>query len=96
MYPLWLQTLQHHLAAGHITRREFVRRAALLGFSAPAISAALAACGGGGGQASPTAQGNAASTPAIRIEQNVTATPSPATPTPAASPAGKSGGSVNL
>jgi len=96
MYPLWLRTLQHHLAAGHITRREFVRRAALLGFSAPAISAALAACGGGGGQASPTAQGNAASTPAIRIEQNVTATPSPATPTPAASPAGKSGGSVNL
>lgn len=95
MYEPWFRTLQHHLAAGHLTRRQFVQRATALGFSTAAISTALASCGGGGGQASPTAAQGAA-TPPIRIEQNVTPAPSPVAPSPAPAVEGPTGGSVNL
>lgn len=37
--------LMHQLIESHLNRREFVRRAAALGFSAPAIAGFLAACG---------------------------------------------------
>jgi peptide/nickel transport system substrate-binding protein len=46
MAHIHLEALQAHLTAGHISRRDFLKRAAALGFSLPVISAALAACGG--------------------------------------------------
>src|SRR5688500_11987779 len=41
------ERLAQDLLAGRIDRRTFLRRAALLGLSLPAIQAILAACGGG-------------------------------------------------
>lgn len=43
-----LDDLTNELASGQATRREFVRRAAALGLSAPVIGSILAACGGDG------------------------------------------------
>src|ERR687894_607529 len=45
------RSLERALLEGHLTRRDFIRRAAALGLSAATISTALAACGG---TASPT------------------------------------------
>lgn len=42
-------TLVDDLYSGRLTRREFARRAALLGLAVPTTSALLAACGSGGG-----------------------------------------------
>jgi basic membrane protein A and related proteins len=53
-----LRPLVDDLRRGHLSRREFVRRAAVLGLSGPIIAAFLAACGG----ASP--RPSAAATPA--------------------------------
>jgi len=48
--------LIHGAMAGRISRRDFVTRALVLGFSASGIAAVLAACGGGGGaKPAPTA-----------------------------------------
>lgn len=45
MTHAFLTLLQEHLRAGHLSRRDFIKRATALGFSMPVISAALAACG---------------------------------------------------
>lgn len=59
--------------SGRITRREVLRRAALLGLSAPAISALLVACGA----ASPTPTPLASSSAAPTTGASVGASPSP-------------------
>ncbi len=95
MYEHWLRTLQQHLAAGHLTRRQFVQRATALGFSAAAISTALAGCGGAQ-PTNPTPATGGPATPPIRIEQNVTPTPGAPAPSPTPAATGQTGGSVNL
>lgn len=84
--------------AGHINRRDFVKRATALGFSAPVIAAALAACGGSSTKSTATTSGGAGAataTSAITVNQN-------ASPAAAGSPAatqassGPSGGTVTL
>ena len=93
-----LVNLQRHLMAGHINRRDFVKRATALGFSAPVIAAALAACGGSSTKSTATTAGGAGATTAtsaITVNQN-------ASPAAAGSPAatqassGPAGGSVTL
>jgi peptide/nickel transport system substrate-binding protein len=109
MNDVWVQSLRRHLEAGHLSRRDFAKRAAALGLSVPAISAILAACGGDddkdtGSDTTPASGGaQATATEAnITVNQNVTATTGTSnegTPETAASPTeaeptGKSGGSV--
>lgn len=90
MPHIFLTTLQEHLKAGHIDRRQFMKRAAALGFSAPIIAAALAACGGdddddddtdgdassGDATAADAAEPTATEAGGVTVNQNVTATPS--------------------
>jgi peptide/nickel transport system substrate-binding protein len=54
--------LVESFAKGRISRRDFVRRGALLGLSAPLISAVLAACGDDDGGSTTTAGGTTATT----------------------------------
>ncbi|HWF25406.1 MAG TPA: ABC transporter substrate-binding protein, partial [Solirubrobacteraceae bacterium] len=51
------------LVAGHISRRQFVRRGAVMGMSASALSAVLAACGGANSTSSTPSTSTAAGTP---------------------------------
>lgn len=109
MNQQWLDTLTAHLQAGHISRRDFVKRAAALGLSAPAIATVLAACGGSSEKATSTtapSTGGAAASPTatqgITIQQNVTPAASPegspageSSPTTAA-PSGAAGGAVKF
>jgi peptide/nickel transport system substrate-binding protein len=95
-----LQLLQHHFMAGHLNRRDFVKRASVMGFSMAAISAALAACGGSSSKstASTSSGGSGATTAtsAITINQNASPVASGGgTPTTSTS-SGASGGSVTL
>ena len=95
-----LQLLQHHFMAGDLSRRDFIKRASVMGFSMAAITAALAACGGSSNKATSTTSsgGSGATTPTAAITINQNASPSSstgATPTSATS-AGPSGGSVTL
>ena len=98
-----LQLLQQHFMAGDLSRRDFIKRASVMGFSMAAITAALAACGGSSNKAtsttnSTTSSGSGATTPTTAITINQNASPSSstgATPTSATS-AGPSGGSVTL
>lgn len=106
----WLANLQQHLMAGHISRRNFVKRAAALGISAPVISAALAACGSSSSSTPTTAaastattsSGAAATTPtpteAITVNQNASpvAVASPSAAATQAPNTGPSGGTVTL
>jgi peptide/nickel transport system substrate-binding protein len=109
MNDIWASSLRRHLEAGHITRRDFAKRAAALGLSVPAISAILAACGGSdnnkGSDKTPSASSGAAASPTksnITVNQNVTATtgaggtPEAASSPTAAEPTGAAGGSVTL
>jgi peptide/nickel transport system substrate-binding protein len=69
--PLELDLVENY-AQGKITRRQFVKRATVIGLSLPAVSAVIAACStpapassapsasAGGGEASPSAVGSAA------------------------------------
>jgi peptide/nickel transport system substrate-binding protein len=66
-----VQELVRIVIDGGIDRREFLRRAAALGFSATAISTALAACGGTSGTSSPTST-QAASAAASAVKQGGT------------------------
>ena len=56
--PLQLDVVESY-AQGKLTRRQFIRRATVLGLSLPAISAVIAACGDGAATAGPTATGAA-------------------------------------
>jgi peptide/nickel transport system substrate-binding protein len=51
------------LVAGHISRRQFVRRGAVIGMSASALTAVLAACGGANNTSSTPSTSTAAGTP---------------------------------
>ena len=51
-----LNELRTDYMAGHMTRRELLRRAAIIGLSGPALGAFLAACGSGTGTVKSTAR----------------------------------------
>lgn len=85
MAHLFLSTLQEHLKAGHISRRQFMKRAAALGVSMPVISAALAACEADDeddddadvddeSDSDVGAESDPTSSEGITVDQNVTAT----------------------
>jgi len=112
MNQRWLDSLTAHLQAGHLSRRDFVKRAAALGLSAPAITAVLAACGGDDDKDTPAATTAAPTTAApgaeptatkgVTIQQNVTPAASPegspvAESSPtSAAPSGAAGGSITV
>jgi len=73
--------LYDSLIAGRIGRRDFVRRAAALGFSASAIAIALAACGG---ETSPTAAPTTVATTGAGGTQPTLVVASSARPSPTA------------
>jgi ABC-type transport system substrate-binding protein len=92
-----------------LSRRNFVKRAAALGLSIPAVATLLAACGGSDDKATATkgaaAGGGTTPTSAVSVDQNSTATSAPSTGgspvAPEASPTtapstGKAGGSINV
>jgi len=58
------QELARSALSGRLSRRDVLRRAAVLGLSAPAIAALLAACGGGGGKKTATTAGGASTSAA--------------------------------
>ncbi|ACZ43109.1 extracellular solute-binding protein family 1 [Thermobaculum terrenum ATCC BAA-798] len=80
-----LRELIEQLSSGRISRREFIRKAFMLGLSASAIGSILAACGGGAGS-TPTAgtSGGAASSPSPSPSGSPKSSASapPPTPTP--------------
>ncbi|HEU5422669.1 MAG TPA: ABC transporter substrate-binding protein, partial [Nitrolancea sp.] len=95
--------------AGRMSRRGLLKRAAVLGLAAPAISALLAACGGGSnsstttggtttsgtGGTSTTGGTGAASTPAAKVPASPVFNPSAATPQ-ASGATGQRGGKGEL
>ena len=105
----WIDALTAHLQAGHLSRRDFVKRATVLGLSAPAISAILVACGGSSEKATSTtapSTGGTSATPTsggVTINQTVTPTAASGSgsavaalsPT-AAAPTGAAGGAVKF
>jgi peptide/nickel transport system substrate-binding protein len=60
-----LRQLSTDYISGHLSRRDLIRKAVLLGLSGPALAAFLSACGSGGGTAKPGAPaiGTAVTTP---------------------------------
>jgi peptide/nickel transport system substrate-binding protein len=98
-----LHVLQQHFMAGHLNRRDFVKRASAMGLSMGAITAALAACGGSSSNStattsSTTSSGSGATTPttAITINQNASPVASPIASATTAANTGASGGTVTL
>src|SRR6476660_9191881 len=90
--------LRGYLVAGTLDRRNFVKRAAALALSAPAIGTLLAACGGSSDKATATKAAPAGTTPTagsgaagptattkITVDLNATATATTA-PAPGGSP----------
>jgi peptide/nickel transport system substrate-binding protein len=98
MDNLEFSELRQRLMAGHLTRRGFLRQAAIVGMSLPLASALLAACGGSSKKSTATtSSGAAATTPTpagVTINQNASPSASSGTPTTAAT--GKAGGSVTF
>lgn len=92
--------LDRYIQSKH-SRRDFIRRAGLLGLSVPVVASVLAACGGEaattpdtGSEATPTATSGP-----VTVDQNVTPSPTTAaaaTPTTDTGSSGSSGGSVIL
>ncbi|GBD18348.1 Glutathione-binding protein GsiB [bacterium HR27] len=83
-----LRQLEEAARSGQLSRREVLKRAAVLGLSAPAIASLLAACAGGGATPTPAP---AAQTPAATTPQPA-ASPTPAAAaSPTAAPAGRRG-----
>ena len=95
-----LRLLQQHFMAGHINRRDFVKRATALGFSVPVISAALAACGGSSSSTATTAGGGGSTTPtattSITVNQNASPSAATAAATATQAASGPTGGTVTL
>ncbi|HMM41427.1 MAG TPA: ABC transporter substrate-binding protein, partial [Thermomicrobiales bacterium] len=110
MNQRWLDSLTAHLQAGHLSRRDFVKRAAALGFSAPVIGAVLAACGGDDDEdtpettaATPTTAAPGAeptATQGVTIQQNITptagASPAAGSSPTAVAPTGAAGGAITV
>ncbi len=94
-----LELLQQQLMTGNISRRVFVKRTAVLGVGAAAVSGILAACGSSKNSTPTTASGGGGSaqtpTAAITVNQNASPSSSPAAQGTTA-PLGKAGGSVTL
>jgi peptide/nickel transport system substrate-binding protein len=99
-HPRWRAMLD----TGRVSRRDFVKRSAALGFALPVVSTLLAACGGDDDD-EPTATPAAAATATqpITVQQNVTPTPATSAATPDTAPTattapstGASGGSVTF
>jgi peptide/nickel transport system substrate-binding protein len=97
--------LRDRLATSLLSRRRFLRHAAVAGIGVPAASALLAACGGGSDKtatsassASTSSSGGAATTPTSAITINQNASPVAGSATPAATTAGegKAGGSITF
>lgn len=110
MSELISSLLRRHLEAGHLNRRDFVKRAAALSIGAPAVSAILAACGSASSSSSSSSSASSSSTSsgssgssttptptqALTINENATPTGSPTTGAQTATTSGPSGGSVTL
>jgi peptide/nickel transport system substrate-binding protein len=93
----------HPLASRLLSRRHFLRNAAVAGLGVPVASALLAACGGGSDKTPTSASsastsassgGTTATSAAVTINQN--ASPSAGAATPTAATTGKAGGSVTF
>jgi trehalose/maltose transport system substrate-binding protein len=67
------------LASGRLSRRDFMLRAAALGFSASAIGAFLAACGGGNATTAPTAAASTGASAAPSTAPSTAASAAPST-----------------
>jgi peptide/nickel transport system substrate-binding protein len=78
--PLELDLVESY-AKGSVTRREFVRRGAILGLSLPFMSAIISACGSSGGSSSDTTSGSAGTSGGTQ---------------PAGTGAGKPGGTIKV
>jgi peptide/nickel transport system substrate-binding protein len=78
--PLELDLVESY-AKGSVTRREFVRRGALIGLSLPFMSAIISACGSSGGSSSDTTSGSAGTSGGTQ---------------PAGTGAGKAGGTIKV
>jgi len=61
--PLELDLVESY-ARGRITRRQFIKRAMVIGLSVPTVSAVIAACGPGAASPAATAGGSASTAPA--------------------------------
>jgi peptide/nickel transport system substrate-binding protein len=92
---------RERLTQSLLSRRHFLRRAAVAGLGVPVASALLAACGGGSSKtptsasSASTSSSGGATTPAeVTINQN--ASPSASSGTPTAAAEGKAGGSVTF
>ncbi len=94
-----LEHLRQRLMTGSISRRNFVKRTAVLGIGATSITGILAACGSSNKSTPTTASGGGAGattpTSAITVNQNASPSSSPAAQGTTA-PLGKAGGSVTL
>lgn len=84
-----VQSLISEATTHHLSRREILRRAAILGLSAPAIAAVLAACGGSSSDTTPTTTGGETGGAAS------TASPSEATQAAGTAGTAGTGGIVN-
>ena len=78
--PLELDLVESY-AKGSVSRREFVRRGALIGLSLPFMSAIISACGSSGGSSSDTTSGSAGTSGGTQ---------------PAGTGAGKAGGTIKV
>ena len=99
MDDLHLPLLRRHLEAGHITRRDLIKRVGAAGAGVPVVAGILAACGGSSSTptSSTTSGGPTPTTAPITINQNATpAAGSQTAASPTAAPLGKAGGSVTL
>jgi trehalose/maltose transport system substrate-binding protein len=87
------QELARNALSGRLSRRDVLRRAALLGLSAPAIAALLAACGGGSKKTPTTSTGGASTSASTSPSGSASPAGSPmgspmASPSAEASPSG--------
>jgi peptide/nickel transport system substrate-binding protein len=94
---------RERLAHRLLTRRHFLRNAAVAGLGVPVASALLAACGGGsdktptsGSSASTSASGGGTTPTSAAVTINQNASPSASSATPTAAAEGKQGGSVTF
>lgn len=80
-------------ARGRITRRQFIKRATVIGLSLPAIGAVIAACGGTSSSASP---GGATASAAGSAGASAAATASGSAAASASASAGAAGGTIRV
>ncbi|HUY99294.1 MAG TPA: ABC transporter substrate-binding protein [Thermomicrobiaceae bacterium] len=96
MEDLHRSLLRRHLEAGHITRRDLIKRIGAIGASAPVVASLLAACGGSASTPTSSTSGSAPTATSGPVTINENATPSGQAASPTAAALGKAGGSVTL